>query len=343
MLGKIDGFGGVFEDYQPRPARLFVPTRIVLARGSTTTPERAAFVRRVCAVYPDAEVVEEGDVSHARVEVPGRTLLERHRVGKHVLVFGEHGDAVRFSEERGNCCPNYWHFSPYGFCPYNCHYCYLAGTTGVKFSPSVKIFVNLPEILGRIDRIATQLAKPTPFFLGKLQDPLALEPLTGYARVIVPFFASHPHARLTLLTKSTEVGNLVGLEHNGNTILSWSLSPPAIAKEFEPDTPSIEERLAAMEKCVAAGYPVRANLMPLIPADGWKDLYEDFIAHLTQRVPLARLTMGGVCSYKTARSLMNGKLGEGTSSTRRCRPPTGSPPTAASAIPKTCARRCIRT
>ena len=40
--------------------------------------------------------------------------------------------------------------------------------------------------------------------------------------------------------------------------------------------------------------PVRANLVPLIPAEGWKHLCEVFIARLTQRVPLARLTMGGV-------------------------------------------------
>lgn len=146
---------------------------------------------------------------------------------------------------------------------------------------------------------------------------------------MIPFFARHPCARLTLLTKSAEVQNLLDLldlEHNGHMILSWSLpSPPAIAEEFEPDTPSIEERLVAIEKCAAAGYPVRANLMPLIPADGWKDLYEGFIVHLTKRVPLARLTMGGVCSYKTARTLMNGKLGEGNVINQEMRASNGKP------------------
>ncbi len=42
-------------------------------------------------------------------------------------------------------------------------------------SNTVKIFLNLPEILNQIDRVASQLAKPTAFYLGKLQDALALD------------------------------------------------------------------------------------------------------------------------------------------------------------------------
>ena len=59
-------------------------------------------------------------------------------------------------------------------------------------SPSVKIFVNLPEIRDEIDRTATRLAKPIAFYLGKLQDALALAPLTGYVRALIPRFARHP-------------------------------------------------------------------------------------------------------------------------------------------------------
>lgn len=117
------------------------------------------------------------------------------------FVLGEHNSAVRFSEEEDNTCPNYWHFSPYGFCPYGCHYCYLAGTPGVRFSPAVKIFLNLPEILTEVDRIANQLGRPMAFYLGKLQDGLALDPLSGYSRKMIPFFARHPYAHMVVLTK----------------------------------------------------------------------------------------------------------------------------------------------
>ncbi len=82
--------------------------------------------------------------------------------------------------------------------------------------------MNLPEILNQIDRVASQLTEPTAFYLGKLQDGLALDALTGYSRVMVPFFARQKQARLILLTKSTNVENLLDLDHQQHTVLSWS-------------------------------------------------------------------------------------------------------------------------
>jgi spore photoproduct lyase len=232
-----------------------------------------------------------------------------HRLGKQTLVFGELKTAVRFSQEEGNACPNYWHFSPYGFCPYGCKYCYLAGTQGVKFSPTVKIYVNLPEILGEINRIARSQGRPTAFYLGKLQDALALDPLTAYTTVMIPFFAEHPWARFTLLTKSAYVDRLLELDHRGHTILSWSVNPPEVCSIFEENVPGIEERLEAMRKVAERGYPVRAVMMPIIPIEGWEDIYRSFTEHLIETVPLQRLTLGGVCIYRGARRLMEEKLG----------------------------------
>jgi spore photoproduct lyase len=224
-------------------------------------------------------------------------------------VLGEHRSAVRFSDEGGNACPNYWHFSPYGFCPYGCHYCYLAGTPGVWFSPSVKIFLNLDEILGEVDRTARQLGRPTAFYLGKLQDGLAMEPLSGYARTMVPFFARHRHAHTVILTKSAHVENLLDLEHGGRTILSWTVNAPEVVERFERNTPSVIDRLDAMRRCARAGYPVRAVVMPIIPVADWQEIYEQFAATLLESVPLSRITLGSICSYPQAQRLMERKLG----------------------------------
>lgn len=293
----------------PRRAAFFRPRQIILARGSVSSPQRRALVERICSVYPDAEVIERLDVPHNRIDLGTTDALELHRRGKRTLVFGEHGSAVRQSTEEGNTCPNYWHFSPYGFCPYRCHYCYLAGTQGVRFSPTVKIFVNLEEMLAEIDRVARRLKRPIAFYLGKLQDGLALDPLTGYSRLMVPFFADHPFARLTLLTKSADVANLVDLEHRHHTILSWTLTPHAIAKRFEPVTPPTAARLEAMRSCAAAGYPLRAVLMPLIPVNDWKEQYRALIRELLDSVPIDRITLGGICIYRPARELMERRIG----------------------------------
>ena len=296
-------------DYEPvRPDYVGV-SQIYLARNSISTPERKRFVEDICRLYPEVEVREYPDTPHNRIELNENDALALHRAGKQTLVFGELKTAVRFSQEEGNTCPNYWHFSPYGFCPYGCKYCYLAGTQGVKFSPTVKIYVNLSEMLDKIDRIARRQERPTAFYLGKLQDALAFDPLTAYSTTLVPFFAEHPLARLTLLTKSASVDRLLRLDHWRHTILSWSVNPPEVCNIFEENVPSIEERLEAMRRVASAGYPVRAVMMPIIPIEGWQDIYTVFTERLIETVPLERLTLGGVCIYKGARKLMERKMG----------------------------------
>jgi spore photoproduct lyase len=283
--------------------------RIILARGSLATPVREAFVRRVCAAFPGLPVEEQLDTPHNRLDLGERDPWRLYELGKQTLVFGELKNAVRFSDEQGNTCPNYWHFSVYGSCPYRCAYCYLAGTQGVWFSPTVKVYVNLPEIVAQMDRVAKQIGAPTAFYHGKLQDGLALDPLTAYSTTLVPFFASHPFARQTVLTKSASIDRLLKLDHCGHTTLSWSLNPPEIARKYEQNAPAAEDRIRAMQQCAEAGYPVRAIVMPFIPEAGWETAYTEFLASLLARVPLQRLTLGGICSYSQASFLMRRQVG----------------------------------
>jgi len=307
-------------DYKPRPPSHLKVDRIVLSKGSTATTERQRYIDRLCSAYPEAEVIEALDTQHNRIDLGITDAQERQRRGKRTLVIGVHASAVRFSQEEGNACPNYWHFSPVGYCFYQCRYCYLAGTRSFWFAPSVKVFVNLEEILDKIDRQAKKLGEPTAFYVGKLQDGLALDPLTGFSKVLVPFFAAHEHARQVILTKSADVQNLLGLDHGDKTILSWSLNPPEVANEFEANVPSVEDRLTAMAKCAEAGYPVRAVLMPVIPVRGWKEIYTRFVADLLARVPIQRLTIGGICSYANAVNLMEQALGSNNAISRNMDP-----------------------
>jgi len=297
------------EPYRSRQAAGFCPSRIVLAKGSNTTETRARLAEKICKAHPEAEVVEDFDTPHNRINLEEFDPLLLSDVGKRTLVLAEHKSAVRYSTEEGNSCPNFWHFSPYGFCPYGCSYCYLAGTQGVRFSPTVKIFLNLPEILAEVDRAARRLAEPTAFYLGKLQDALALDPITGYSRQIIPFFAAHPTARLTMLTKSTNVDNLLDLDHQGNAILSWTVNPPEVIKAFETNTPALDKRIEAMQSVAEAGYPIRAVVMPIIPISGWRQIYQEFLTGLLCRIPLQRITLGSICSYPQAMRLTERKLG----------------------------------
>jgi DNA repair photolyase len=299
----------VWDSFNSTPLRVksFELEQIILAKGSMDTPARRRFVERVCTLYRGALVIEQLDVPHNRVQIA--SSKGRFELGRRTLVFGVIKDGVRASRE-GKTCPSHWSFSVYGFCPYRCVYCYLPGSSTFWHSPSVRIYLNIEQILSQIDTVANRQGQVTPFVLGRLQDGLALDPLTGYSALLVPFFAEHKFARQILLTKSVSVERLLELEHRGHTIISWSLNPPEIAKLYELGAPSYEERVKAMERCASRGYPVRATVMPFIPYPGWKSLYADMLHDLLRRVQIERLTLGGLCIAPRALGFVREKLAD---------------------------------
>ncbi len=282
--------------HAPRLPKGIEIERIVLTRGSLASPEREAFVRRICESCPDAPVEERLNLAHNRVDLGERDPLGRLQRGKRTLVLGELNpkNAVWPNPTPGGMYPYRRFFSTYGLCPFRCSYCYLNATPSAAFAPSVKIHVNLPEIMSELDRQANEAGTPIIFYSGKMHDSLALDTLTAYSTVLVPFFARHPLARLVMQTKSARVEHLLTLAHGNHTALSWTLTPPALASMFEPGAAANEERLAAMEQCAARGYPVCANIAPILQTDGWEELYFQLVRDTTARVPVRRIFFGGM-------------------------------------------------
>ena len=295
--------------YEPR-AGGFRPERLVLTRGSLDTTARRAFVERLFALFPNAERIEALDRTHMQL---GGLLPKgdaaRREAGRRTLVLGTLATPLRQSRERNIVCPNYLHFSPTAFCHYSCTYCYLAGSCSTLVAPVVKIFLNLEDVLAAIARRAARLDQPTSFYVGKLQDALSLDPLTGFSRVLVPFFAEQPLARLVMLTKSDAVRNLLDLDHRGHTGVSWSVNPGAVCREFERGAPPFAQRLDAARRCQEAGYPIRFLIMPILPIEDWPKHYAELVEAIFAAARPERITLGGICSYGTALRLTTAALG----------------------------------
>jgi hypothetical protein len=49
--------------------------------------------------------------------------------------------------------------------------------------------------------------------------------------------------------------------------------------------------------------------MPIIPIEGWSDIYSTFLTDLLQALPLQRITFGQICRYSSAMRLTEQKLG----------------------------------
>ncbi len=292
-----------------RRPRFFRPKTIVLAKGALDNETRVGLVERICRAYPRAKIVEQLDTPANRVRVEGANPFVRHREGKQTLVLGTQLNAVRSTPDDNRACAPYWYFSAYGHCPYGCKYCHLGGARTVWFSPAVKIYVNLEEIMSQIESAAANLVKPTAFVSGKLQDGLALDPLTGYSRSLIPFFAAHRYARQIVVTKSDAVENLLDIDHGGNTILCWSLNLPEVARSHETNVPNMAARIGAMKRCAEQGYRIRALIQPVIQCKEWEERYVGFIRQLLKEVPLERLSFGGVYLNPRVLYLIKRKLG----------------------------------
>ncbi|QQR81785.1 MAG: hypothetical protein IPJ69_06745 [Deltaproteobacteria bacterium] len=172
-------------------------------------------------------------------------------------------------------------------CHLECTYCILQSY--LENNPILTIYTNIDEIL---ESLSSQIKTlPLPFMIGtgRIADSLALEPVTGYAKKLISFFAHQDGPMLELKTKSDFIDGLLDVDHCGKTIISWSLSPEFLVKREEVKTATLEERLAAMKKVAQAGYKVGIHMDPVIihhggRGKGWKENYAQLIDRIFQTV-----------------------------------------------------------
>ncbi len=167
-----------------------------------------------------------------------------------------------------------------GMCMFKCHYCYLDGANVSSYPVAVNADVH------QIQRKMTQFAEETgdqlsTFNLGEHTDSLALDHLTRMTTDFIPFVTTLPNSQIELRTKSANVQNLKGLDHQGRTIVGFTLSPQLVIDNSEGENAvPFEDRIVAVRQCQEWGYPVSLKLDPVIPFAGWQDAYTELIDRL---------------------------------------------------------------
>lgn len=177
----------------------------------------------------------------------------------------------------------------------DCSYCILQSY--LENNPRTQIFVNLDEILAEV-RAHLQAWPDTTFRIGtgELGDSLALDPITGFSKELIHFFAKQPNAILELKTKTDFVDHLLDCDHAGKTVISWSVNSERIIREEEHAATSLTNRLAAAKKCTDAGYNVGFHFDPIIiTGDGNLKEYEhtiDMIFNVVDPKHIAWVSLG---------------------------------------------------
>jgi spore photoproduct lyase len=134
---------------------------------------------------------------------------------------------------------------------------------------------------------------------GELTDSLAIRTET-IPRLIERFGEQRKH-KLLLLTKSDAVDSILNLNHNRQTIASFSLNSVEGAEKFEVGAPNPQKRLKAARKCGDAGYPVRVRVDPMLPHDCWEEAYDRLADEINELHPES-VTLGTLRYFPIVKS-----------------------------------------
>ena len=143
-----------------------------------------------------------------------------------------------------------FYFSHMLNCIYDCRYCFLQG---MYRSANYVVFVNYEAFQRAIAETLRSLPENSDayFFSGYDCDSLALEPITGFTRSFLPFFAEQPRAILELRTKSVQIRSLLETEPFPNCVVAFSFTPEPVSLAVEHKVPPTEARIRAMRTLAA--------------------------------------------------------------------------------------------
>ena len=193
------------------------------------------------------------------------------------------------------CC-NYYFLNFATNCPLDCSYCimqeYLCN------NPVLKIFSNVEDMLSETESFLE--ANRNKYFrigTGELTDSLALDNITGFSKIIVPFFASKQNVILELKTKTDCIENLMYLDHGGKTVIAWSLNPQKIIDGEELYSASLEQRMESAARCQGKGYKIAFHFDPIILYEGWETDYNGIVKKIFNAIDsksILWISLGGL-------------------------------------------------
>jgi len=272
-----------------KPAEIMIHPKVIDDPIAESLHKRYGKLQRNVPTGRSTDIVQ---ASH--VLVKGAPLLKTIEKGKTVVYVGPAGKAVDDFNIPDNrmICP---HFSRIKWasngCFYRCDWCYLKGTYRAN-QPYIAVRVQYDKMEAQLQKRLEEADGPLLFNSGEMADSLSLDGLTRAAEHFIPWFAKQKKGYLFLLTKSANVNRILDLPHGKHTIVAWSMNAPEVSKMFEVGAPTFKRRLEAALRVQDAGYRVRIRLDPIVPIDGWPEMYARAIDDIFRTIAPERITLG---------------------------------------------------
>lgn len=222
----------------------------------------------------------------------GKTLVKQVKDGTIITRFDKTPPAEAKTDV---VCPHFMELKwGYG-CPFDCSWCFLKGTFRMletKTKPVPKSYKKVQEHLTfffQNDGISSELLNS-----GELADSLMTEHTAKpFSEFIIPIFEQQKKHKLLMLTKSTNVENLLRIKNHDQTIISFSLNAPTVSKKWEK-APNPFDRIMAGKKLFDAEYEVRVRIDPMVPIENWKKDYNLLLNKIFESYVPERITIGSL-------------------------------------------------
>ncbi|MGY5885059.1 spore photoproduct lyase family protein [Modestobacter lacusdianchii] len=273
------------------PEETPVDNRLLQVRTVYAEPAAAASPRgrQVLARFPEAEVVEvdshwqlpelHGNAGNVErwVRVKSETLVLGVKKSLSTRPNGRSADFIAPSTANG--------------CAMSCAYCYVPRRKG--YANPITVFTNIEQITAHLRRhVARQGPKTEPnqcdrdawvYDLGENSDCSVDAVVSDNVADLIATFRDLPTAKASFATKFVN-RQLLELDPAGRTRVRFSLMPDADARLLDVRTSRVEERIAAIDDFVEAGYEVHLNFSPVVLREGWEADWTALLQELDDRL-----------------------------------------------------------
>jgi len=166
------------------------------------------------------------------------------------------------------------------FCTMDCSYCILQA----YFHPPVLQYFAGIEKLDPLLKDTFAQNKIYRIGTGEYTDSLIWENVSLQPKFLVETFAKQNNSLLELKTKTVNIDSLLSLDHNGKTVIAWSLNTPDVIGSEEKGTASLKARLKAARTAAANGYKLAFHFDPLVIYPGCDIEYKKVIQQIFEHV-----------------------------------------------------------
>ena len=265
-------------------------------------------LQRAIAAWPGAEVEQ----AQAAPEGDGLAMAaDPVAQGKRTLVLVKNrGRFIRKCPgTMGLICCNYWVIDLVEGCAIDCSYCVLQGYLTDR---RIRLAVNFDDMERELDTELAATDGPIRLGTGELSDSLMFDHELGISSMLIAMVRQRPRVTLELKTKTVNIDSILDTKPVENVVIAWSLNAPAIAYGEERGAASIEQRIQAASRAVAAGWKVAFHFDPLVIHDEWEAGYRQTAALLAEAVDPARvewISLGALRFHPSMKDVIRRRFG----------------------------------